>query len=54
MPLARIGLGANLGDPRATLERAILALGGLGTVTARSSTSAMPDLRNWVRMAASA
>jgi 2-amino-4-hydroxy-6-hydroxymethyldihydropteridine diphosphokinase len=37
VPLARIGLGANLGDPRATLERAILALGGLGTVTARSS-----------------
>ena len=37
MPLARIGLGANLGDPLATLDRAIAALGGLGTVTARSS-----------------
>jgi 2-amino-4-hydroxy-6-hydroxymethyldihydropteridine diphosphokinase len=34
---AAIGLGANLGDPRATLERAIVALERLGTVAARSS-----------------
>lgn len=37
MALAAIGLGSNLGDPRANVERAIVALGGLGTLTARSS-----------------
>jgi 2-amino-4-hydroxy-6-hydroxymethyldihydropteridine diphosphokinase len=34
---AAIGLGANVGDARATLERAIGALGRLGHVAARSS-----------------
>jgi 2-amino-4-hydroxy-6-hydroxymethyldihydropteridine diphosphokinase len=37
MALARIGLGSNLGDSQATLERAVAALAGLGEVTARSS-----------------
>jgi 2-amino-4-hydroxy-6-hydroxymethyldihydropteridine diphosphokinase len=36
MPLARIGLGANLGDAAAQIERALEALGTLGTVRARS------------------
>jgi 2-amino-4-hydroxy-6-hydroxymethyldihydropteridine diphosphokinase len=36
MPLARIGLGANLGDAAAHVERALAALGTLGTVRARS------------------
>lgn len=36
MPLARIGLGANLGDAAAQIERALAALGALGTVRARS------------------
>lgn len=34
---AYIGLGANLGDARATVERAIAALASLGTVVRRSS-----------------
>jgi len=37
MPLARIGLGSNLGDPAGNLERAIAALATLGSVTACSS-----------------
>ncbi len=37
MALARIGLGSNLGDARANLERAMLALEELGAVTARSA-----------------
>ncbi len=36
MPLARIGLGANLGDAAAAVERALAALATLGTVRARS------------------
>lgn len=36
MPLARIGLGANLGDAAAHVERALGALGALGSVRARS------------------
>ena len=35
MALARIGLGSNLGDSQATLERAVAALAGLGEVTVR-------------------
>lgn len=35
-PLAYIGLGANIGDRRATLRRAVAALGGLGRVSATS------------------
>jgi len=35
--LARIGLGSNIGDAPAEVERALVALGGLGTVIARSS-----------------
>jgi 2-amino-4-hydroxy-6-hydroxymethyldihydropteridine diphosphokinase len=35
--LARIGLGSNLGEPAANVERALAALETLGTVTARSS-----------------
>jgi 2-amino-4-hydroxy-6-hydroxymethyldihydropteridine diphosphokinase len=35
--LARIGIGANLGDARAAVEAAIAALPALGTVVARSS-----------------
>lgn len=37
MPLARIGLGANLGAAGATIERAIVALAALGEVVARSA-----------------
>ncbi len=37
MPRAAIGLGGNVGDARATLERAIGALARLGQVAARSS-----------------
>jgi 2-amino-4-hydroxy-6-hydroxymethyldihydropteridine diphosphokinase len=37
MALARIGLGANLGDPVRSIESAFTALGELGRVTARSS-----------------
>lgn len=37
MPLAAIGLGANEGDARATVERAFEALGRFGRVVARSS-----------------
>jgi 2-amino-4-hydroxy-6-hydroxymethyldihydropteridine diphosphokinase len=37
MALARIGLGSNVGDAAAHVERALEALGSLGTVTARSS-----------------
>ena len=37
MPLARIGLGSNLGNAARNVERAILALGAIGTVTARSA-----------------
>jgi 2-amino-4-hydroxy-6-hydroxymethyldihydropteridine diphosphokinase len=36
MPLARIGLGANLGDAAAHVERALGALAALGKVRARS------------------
>ncbi len=36
MPLARIGLGANLGDAPAQIERALAALAALGTIRARS------------------
>lgn len=35
-PLVYVGLGANLGDRRATLRQAVAALGGLGLVTAAS------------------
>lgn len=35
-PLVYVGLGANLGDRRATLRRAVGALGGLGRVRAAS------------------
>jgi 2-amino-4-hydroxy-6-hydroxymethyldihydropteridine diphosphokinase len=35
--LARIGLGSNVGDAAAHVERALEALGALGAVTARSS-----------------
>jgi 2-amino-4-hydroxy-6-hydroxymethyldihydropteridine diphosphokinase len=35
-PLAYVGLGANIGDRRATLRRAVAALGGLGRVSAAS------------------
>ena len=34
---AAIGLGSNLGDPIANVERGFAALAGLGTVSARSS-----------------
>lgn len=34
---ALIALGSNLGDPPAQLKKAVARLGGLGTVTARSS-----------------
>jgi 2-amino-4-hydroxy-6-hydroxymethyldihydropteridine diphosphokinase len=37
MALARIGLGSNVGDAAAHVERALEALGSLGNVTARSS-----------------
>jgi len=37
VPLARIGIGANLGDPVATIRRAIAALERLGRVVACSS-----------------
>jgi 2-amino-4-hydroxy-6-hydroxymethyldihydropteridine diphosphokinase len=36
VPLARIGLGANLGDAAAQVERGIAALGALGSVRTRS------------------
>ncbi len=37
MPLAAIGLGSNLGDPAANVERALHELGRLGCVEARSA-----------------
>ncbi len=37
MALARIGIGSNAGDSRATIARAIAALSKLGAVTARSA-----------------
>ncbi len=37
MPIATIGIGANIGEAIATVERAIAALGELGRLTARSS-----------------
>src|SRR5579872_7600887 len=37
MPLARIGLGANLGDPIETIRTAIAALSRCGTVVQASS-----------------
>ncbi len=37
MPLAAIGIGANLGDPAAAVQRAFDQLATLGTVVARSS-----------------
>lgn len=37
MPLAAIGLGSNLGDPVANLERALEALAGVARIQARSS-----------------
>jgi 2-amino-4-hydroxy-6-hydroxymethyldihydropteridine diphosphokinase len=37
VPLARIGLGSNLGNAARTVERAIVALAAAGTVTARSA-----------------
>lgn len=37
MPIATIGIGANIGEAAATVERAIVALGELGTSIARSS-----------------
>ncbi len=36
MHVARIGVGSNLGDPRANVERAFVRLTELGAVTARS------------------
>lgn len=40
--LAYVGLGANLGDARATVEAAIVRLAELGTVRARSSLYRTP------------
>jgi 2-amino-4-hydroxy-6-hydroxymethyldihydropteridine diphosphokinase len=37
VPLARIGLGSNVGDSQLALERACSALAGLGVLRARSS-----------------
>ena len=42
MALARIGLGSNLGDPVANVERALAALGSLGRVSARSGLYRTP------------
>ena len=42
MPLARIGLGSNDGTAAAQVERALEALGSLGTVRARSSLYRTP------------